>query len=122
MLLLLMLLLLMLLMLLLLMLLVGWPQLTLLLLALEFLHTYKYSLQCHAAVSIVADPDPYVFGPPGSRSISMRYGSGSLVSTRGGGRGLLVKRFYPLICSDSLASSHLIFGVGVAYSSMKILI
>ncbi len=25
----------------------------------------------------VADPDPYVFGPPGSRSISTMYGSGS---------------------------------------------
>ncbi len=25
----------------------------------------------------VANPDPYVFGPPGSRSISMMYGSGS---------------------------------------------
>jgi hypothetical protein len=25
----------------------------------------------------VADPDPYVFGPPGSVSISQRYGSGS---------------------------------------------
>ncbi len=24
------------------------------------------------------DPDPYVFGPPGSGSISQRYGSGSL--------------------------------------------
>jgi hypothetical protein len=25
----------------------------------------------------VADPDPYVFGPPGSGSVSHRYGSGS---------------------------------------------
>jgi hypothetical protein len=28
-------------------------------------------------VSSVADPDPYVFGPPGSGFISQRYGSGS---------------------------------------------
>jgi hypothetical protein len=73
------LLLLMLLMLLLLMLLLlmGWPQLTLLLLALEFLHT---QISC-CYISIVADPeldpDPYVFGPPESGSISTRYGSGS---------------------------------------------
>jgi hypothetical protein len=72
------LLMLLLLMLLLLMLLMGWPQLTLLLLALEFLHTHKYSLQYHAATCIAAelDPVPYAFGPPGSGSISTRYGSG----------------------------------------------
>jgi hypothetical protein len=28
-------------------------------------------------VTSVADPDPRVFGPPGSGSISQRYGSGS---------------------------------------------
>ncbi len=28
-------------------------------------------------VVTVADPDPYVLGPPGSRSVSSRYGSGS---------------------------------------------
>jgi hypothetical protein len=28
-------------------------------------------------LSSVADPDPHVFGPPGSGSTSQRYGSGS---------------------------------------------
>jgi hypothetical protein len=31
----------------------------------------------YSAVSCVADPDPHVFGPAGSGSISQRYGSGS---------------------------------------------
>jgi hypothetical protein len=30
-----------------------------------------------ALVGSVADPDPYVFGPPGSGSVSQRYGPGS---------------------------------------------
>ncbi len=30
-----------------------------------------------ALVGSVADPDPYVFGPPGSGSVSQRHGSGS---------------------------------------------
>jgi hypothetical protein len=30
-----------------------------------------------AAGNSVPDPDPHVFGPPGSGSISQRYGSGS---------------------------------------------
>jgi hypothetical protein len=28
-------------------------------------------------VQYLADPDPYVFGPPGSGSVSQMYGSGS---------------------------------------------
>ncbi len=32
--------------------------------------------------SSVGDPDPNVFGPPGSESISQRYGSGSGVQTK----------------------------------------
>ncbi len=35
------------------------------------------SLWHHTIISSVADPDTYVFRPPGSRSISQRYGSGS---------------------------------------------
>ncbi len=30
----------------------------------------------------VADPDPYVFGPPRSRSISTMYGSGSFYQAK----------------------------------------
>ncbi len=36
-------------------------------------YTVRYA-QCNTSV---ADPDPHVFGPPGSGSISQRYGSGS---------------------------------------------
>jgi hypothetical protein len=42
--------------------------------------TPDYSCQADYLCSSVADPDPsdpYVFGPPGSGSISQRYGSGS---------------------------------------------
>jgi hypothetical protein len=35
------------------------------------------SRQTLRLVSSVADPDPHVFGPPGSGSINQRYGSGS---------------------------------------------
>jgi hypothetical protein len=31
----------------------------------------------HHVLRSVADPDPHVFGPPGSGSTSQRYGSGS---------------------------------------------
>jgi hypothetical protein len=31
----------------------------------------------HCGFFSVADPDPYVFGPPGSGSVSQMYGSGS---------------------------------------------
>jgi hypothetical protein len=36
-------------------------------------HLFNYGTVCTS----VADPDPYVFGPPGSRSIRQRNGSGS---------------------------------------------
>jgi hypothetical protein len=45
---------------------------------------HKLNLKLTWAVSSVADPDPYVFGPPGSGSVSQRFGSGSriLLSSR----------------------------------------
>jgi hypothetical protein len=43
-----------------------------------FLQLYRASHMSETCVrTSVADPDPYVFWPPGSGSISQRYGSGS---------------------------------------------
>jgi hypothetical protein len=39
---------------------------------------YAFSCQCillQILCTSVPDPDPYVFGPPGSESVSERYGS-----------------------------------------------
>jgi len=44
------------------------------------------------------DPDPYVFGPPGSRSISKRYGSGSFYH-----QAKIVKKSGFLLFSDFLS-------------------
>jgi hypothetical protein len=38
---------------------------------------YDDQRKYYSAVPCVADPNPHVFGPPGSGSISQRYGSGS---------------------------------------------
>jgi hypothetical protein len=40
-----------------------------------------FQRQFSTAFGRVADPDPYVFGPPGSGSNSQRYGSGSGVGS-----------------------------------------
>jgi hypothetical protein len=42
----------------------------------EVMSTREHNAFAYVSVS-VADPDLYVFGPPGSGSISTRYGSGS---------------------------------------------
>jgi hypothetical protein len=38
---------------------------------------FKVNKKIDVFKSSVVDPDPYVFGPPGSGSVSQRYGSGS---------------------------------------------
>ncbi len=40
-------------------------------------HFYLDIVTAYRTSTSVGDPDPHVFGPPGSGSISQRYGSGS---------------------------------------------
>ncbi len=42
-----------------------------------FLQEFDLFDYLNAVTASVVDPDPYVFGPPGSGSVSQRYGFGS---------------------------------------------
>jgi hypothetical protein len=55
--------------------------------ALHFNRTFSKVSRLMAVFSLsssVADPDPHVFGPPGSGSTSQRYGSGSCYGSGSG--------------------------------------
>ncbi len=84
-------------------------------------HHHLASIPCSPGSS-VADPDPHVFGPPGSGSTSQRYGSGS-GSCSGSGSGSfyhqakIVRKTYFVTLFDFLSLKN---DVNVASKSNKL--
>ncbi len=53
--------------------------------------------------SRVADPDPYVFGPPGSGPVSQRYGSGSFYNQA----KIVTKTLIPTVLKNYVTKSQI---------------